>query len=112
MKLTDLSNAELLSGLHTLVGQGRRLLAALLTHLAEVEERRLHLEAACSSMFDFCVRRLGMSEGEAFRRITAARLARRFPTLLSRIERGDLHLSALVLLRDARQEGGEPPREP
>src|SRR5216683_306889 len=100
MNLTDLSNAELLSGLHTLVGQGRRLLAALVTHLAEVEERRLHLEAACSSMFDFCVRRLGMSEGEAFRRITAARLARRFPTLLARIERGDLHLSALVLLRD------------
>src|SRR5260370_25818977 len=100
MNLADLSDAELLSGLHSLVGHGRRLLAGLLAHLGEVEERRLHLEAACSSMFDFCVRRLGMSEGEAFRRITAARLARRFPTLLPRIERGDLHLSALVLLRD------------
>jgi 5-methylcytosine-specific restriction endonuclease McrA len=50
-------------------------------------------------MFDFCQRRLGMSEGAAFRRITAARLVKRFPSLLGRIERGELHLSALVLLR-------------
>ena len=51
-------------------------------------------------MFDFCTRRLGMSEGEAFRRINAARIVRRFPDLLLRIERGEIHLSALVLLRE------------
>ena len=50
-------------------------------------------------MFDFCQRRLGMSEGAAFRRITAARLVKRFPALLDRIEKGQLHLSTLVLLR-------------
>lgn len=51
-------------------------------------------------MFDFCTRRFGMSEGEAFRRISASRLVRRFPDLLPRIERGEIHLSALVLLRE------------
>jgi hypothetical protein len=50
-------------------------------------------------MFDFCQRKLGMSEGAAFRRINAARLVKRFPSLLARIERGELHLSTLVLLR-------------
>src|SRR5215471_16332030 len=70
----------------------------MLAHLVEVEERRLHLEAACPSMFQFCVRRLGMSEDEACRRIHAARLARRFPDLLARIERGDLTLSTVALL--------------
>jgi hypothetical protein len=50
-------------------------------------------------MFDFCQRRLGMSEGAAFRRIAAARVVKRFPALLERIERGELHLSTLVLLR-------------
>ena len=40
-----------------------------------------------------------MSEGAAFRRITAARLVKRFPALLERIERGELHLSTLVVLR-------------
>src|SRR5262249_2690767 len=62
MKLTELSNEELLKGLDALVGQGRALLARLLAYLGEVEDRRLDLEAACSSLFDFCVRRLTMSE--------------------------------------------------
>ena len=104
MRLTDLSDAQLLDSLKTLCGQGRVVLARLLAHLVEVEERRLHLEAACPSMFQFCVQRLGMSEDEACRRIHAARLVRRFPDLLVRIERGDLTLSTMALLRDALTE--------
>jgi hypothetical protein len=100
MKLTDLSDAQLLEGLRSLVGQGRAVLARLLAHLIEVEERRLHLEAACPSMFKFCVQRLGMSEDEACRRIHAARLAHRFPDLLVRVERGELTLSTVGLLHD------------
>ena len=100
MKLTELSNEQLLSGLHELVGQGRALLARLLGYLGEVEERRLDLESACSSLFDFCVRRLAMSEDEACRRVAAARLARRFPVVLDMIERGEIHLTGLLLLRD------------
>ncbi|HVN41113.1 MAG TPA: hypothetical protein VMW19_23355 [Myxococcota bacterium] len=104
MKLADLSDAQLLESLKSLCGQGRAVLARLLAHLVEVEERRLHLEAACPSMFQFCVRRLGMSEDEACRRIHIARLVRRFPDLLVRIERGDLTLSTIALLRDALTE--------
>src|SRR6516162_2603028 len=104
MKLADLSDAQLLDSLKTLVAQGRVVLARLLAHLVEVQERRLHLEAACPSMFKFCVLRLGMSEDEACRRIQAARLVRRFPDLLVRIERGDLTLSTIALLRDALTE--------
>src|SRR5271165_786442 len=104
MKLTNLSDAQLLESLKTVCGQGRVVLARLLVHLIEVEERRLHLEAACPSMFQFCVRRLSMSEDEACRRIHVARLARRFPDLLARIERGELTLSTLALLHDALTE--------
>jgi hypothetical protein len=100
MKLTELSDAQLLDSLKTLCGQGRVLLARLRAHLVEVEERRLHLEAACPSMLLFCVQRLGISEDAACRRIQVARLARRFRDLLVRIERGDLTLSTIALLRD------------
>ncbi len=100
MKLGDLSDAKLLESLKSLCAQGRAVLARLLAHLVEVEERRLHLEAACPSMLQFCVRRLGMSEDEACRRIRATRLACRFPDLLARIERGDLTLSTIALLHD------------
>jgi len=108
MKLGDLSDAQLLESLKSLCGQGRAVLARLLAHLVEVEERRLHLEAACPSMFQFCVRRLGMSEDEACRRIHAARLARRFPDLLVRIERGELTLSTIALLGGALTEATYP----
>ena len=104
MKLAHLSDAQLLESLKTLCGHGRAWLARLLSHLVEVEGRRLHLEAACPSMFQFCVCRLGMSEDKACRRIHAARLARRFPDLLVRIERGDLTLSTIALLHDSLTE--------
>jgi hypothetical protein len=95
-----MSDEALAASLSSVCADEQRLLARLLRHLVEVEDRRLHLKAACSSMFDFCVRRLGMSEGGAFRRINAARLVRRLPGLLGAIERGELHLSSMVLLRD------------
>ena len=101
MKLGDLSDAQLLESLKTLCSQGRVVLARLLAHLIEVDERRLHLEAAYPSLYQFCVRKLGMSEDEACRRIHAARIARRFPDLLVRIERGELTLSTVALLHDA-----------
>jgi hypothetical protein len=100
MTLTHLSDDALVSSLRGLCLDARRLDARLIAHLVEVEDRRLHLQAACSSMFDFCVRRLHMSEGAAFRRINAARLVRRFPALLGHVESGAVHLSTLVLLRD------------
>jgi hypothetical protein len=98
MKLAHLSNDEVMAQLKSICSEGNRVLARLIVVLIEVEARRMHLEAACPSMFDFCVRKLGMSEGEAFRRLNAARLVARFPEILGQIERGEIHLSALQLL--------------
>jgi hypothetical protein len=100
MRLSQMSNEQVVESLQALVGEGNRIVAKIVAYLVEVEERRIHLELACSSMFDFCVRKLGFSDGEAFRRITAARLARRFPRILDAIASGRVHLSNLVLLRD------------
>jgi hypothetical protein len=100
MKPNELSDDDLLSRLHAFCVDSRRLDARVIVLLIEVEERRLHLASAHSSLFDFCLRRLGMSEGAAFRRINAARLVRRFPILLDHVESGGVHLSTLVLLRD------------
>jgi hypothetical protein len=75
------------------------LVARLIVHLIEVEDRALDKRSACSSMWEFCTERLKMSEGEASRRLNAARLVRKFPSVLGRIERGEVHLSALRQLR-------------
>ena len=79
--LLDLSDEELLHQIQSLLGSERQLLARLMRYLCEVEDRRLHLKAAFSSMFEFCTRNLRMSEGEAFRRLTAARLTRKIDFL-------------------------------
>ena len=94
-KLGDLSNDELLARLRTHVGRGNVWLAGLLAYLAEVDARRLYAEQACTSTWDFCVRRLGMSESEAQRRIGVARLVRSFPLARGYLERGEIHLCAL-----------------
>ena len=97
-KLGDLSNDELIARLRAHVGRGNEWLVGLLGYLAEVDARRLYAEHACTSMWDLCVRRLGMSEGEANRRIAAARVLRQFPVARGYLERGAIHLCAIYEL--------------
>jgi hypothetical protein len=94
-RLVRVENAELLAGLSQLVQGGNELTGDLLAHLAELEERRLHLQLGFPSLFAYCVEALGLSEGSAGRRVAAARVCRRFPEAFELVARGDLHLSAL-----------------
>jgi hypothetical protein len=96
--LLSVKNAELLAGLSQLVKQGNELTAEVLAHLAELEERRLHLQLGFPSLFAYCVEALGLSEGSAGRRVAAARVCRRFRAAFELVARGDLHLSALCAL--------------
>jgi hypothetical protein len=96
----SLSNEALICRLDALIGSQREITARLIGYLAEIEDRRLQLAAGYSSMFEFCTSRLRMSEGEAFRRITAARLVKAFPVIVGLIESGALHLSGLAMLRE------------
>jgi len=96
--LSTMSDAELIARLAALVREARRLTAAVLLHIAEVEARGLHLAAACPSMYAYCTRVLGMSEDEAFKRIRAARALRKFPVVAEAVANGRLHLTAVVLL--------------
>jgi 5-methylcytosine-specific restriction endonuclease McrA len=95
MQHTSLSDEALVSQIASLCLEGKRLVARLIVHLIEVEDRTLDKRSACSSMWAFCTERLMMSEGETSRRLNAARLVRKFPSVLGRIERGEIHLSAL-----------------
>jgi hypothetical protein len=94
----ELSDAELLTATRRLVGRSNQLLAALLAHLGEVEARGIHRTRACSSLYTYCIYELRYSEDEAFRRVAAARLVRRFPALLDAIAAGELHLTGLLML--------------
>ncbi|MBI5710487.1 MAG: hypothetical protein HZC42_09320 [Candidatus Eisenbacteria bacterium] len=96
--LSHLPDPVLLRELATLVARERATTAALLAHLAEVDARRLYAPAGHPSMFSYCVHELRLSEEAAFKRIHAARTARRFPALFAALADGRLHLSAVVML--------------
>jgi 5-methylcytosine-specific restriction endonuclease McrA len=96
--LSHLTNQALLRDLATLVAQDRSTTAAILTHLAEVDARKLYLPAAYPSMFAWCLGELHLSEDSAGRRIRAARAGRQFPVIFTALAEGRLHLSGIVLL--------------
>ena len=98
-KLGELSNEELLAQLRGHLGKGHVWQARLVAYLAEVDHRQLFLDHACPSMWEFCIRKLGMSESEANLRIAAGRVIRQFPRARGYLEEGRIHLCAIYALR-------------
>ena len=95
-----LSDHDLLSRMRQLVQKERELLTEILHHLKEVERRKLFSDLGFKSLFDYAVRELGYSEGQAGRRIAAMKLLRELPQqeaqeLEKKIESGALNLTHL-----------------
>ena len=76
----------------------RAAIAKLVAALAEFDRRRLFLPLGFTSLFSYCTNRLGLSQDEAFHRIEAARVARRFPLTLAYLEKGAITLTTARLL--------------
>ena len=83
-KLEKLSVEELNRSLERLVVAEKENLACLVARLGEVSKRRVYLELGYKSLFEYCVRHLGLSEGSSYRRIQVANVCRRFPEVLTR----------------------------
>jgi hypothetical protein len=94
----SLNSADLLTATRNLVAKSQGVEAELLVHLGEIDERKLYLEWAFSSMFAFCVKDLGFSECAAYNRILVARAARSLPAVLEAVRFGQVHLAGLRVL--------------
>lgn len=95
---SHLSDPALLTILAEDLAREQGACAQVLMDLAEVDARRLYLPAGYPSMFDYCVRELRFPREKAFKRIRAARAARRFPAIFELLAAGRLSLSAIVML--------------
>jgi 5-methylcytosine-specific restriction endonuclease McrA len=94
----DLSDDDLLAAINRLAIDERRATADLIASLVELDQRRLYLAEGCSSLFTYCTQVLHLSEHAAYGRIEAARVVRKYPVLLERLEAGDLTLTTIGLL--------------
>ncbi len=96
--LSALSDDELLARLSDALKESRCGEAVLVAHIGEVDARRLFAREAAPTMFRYCTDVLHLSEAQAYRRITAARLSRRFPVLLTMLENGRIHLCGIAVI--------------
>src|SRR5262249_49471236 len=94
-----LSDQQLIAQVIELARHEREATVSLVAHLAEFGARKLYLGEGCATLFSYCTEVLQLSEHETYLRITAARLSRRFPVILDRLESGALNLTTLKLLR-------------
>jgi hypothetical protein len=96
--VSTLSDWELLERIPLLVQAERRASAEVIEHLVEIDRRRLFLGQACSSLYSYCLERLGYSEDESHTRVRVARLAESLPAVLDELRSGAIHLTGLFLL--------------
>ena len=93
-----MGDERLVRALGDLVRGEREELVELLLHLAEFDKRRLYEPLGSTSLFAYCTRVLGYSEGGAAKRIQSARAAAKFPSMFGMLKRGELHMAAVVML--------------
>lgn len=95
MKLNHLTDETLLKDTNFLAEKERVLSSQVLWHLKEIDRRKLYVELRCSSLFDYCVKILKYSEGQASRRVSGCRLLKDLPIIAEKLEEGSLNLTQL-----------------
>lgn len=104
MNLKYLNNSDLDQRMKSLAQRERDLLYEVLLTIKEIDTRRTYLELGFGSLFDYLVSGIGYSEGNAQRRIDAARLIRELPQLAEKIQNGELKLNQVSLVQRASRE--------
>ena len=94
------SDIELVADTKRAVSEERRAMLAVLDRLREIHLRSLHLALAFSSLHEFCVEELQMSDGAAHRRIHAMWLCGDLPMAKQAIADGSLSLSTAAILQN------------
>jgi hypothetical protein len=102
-RLRKMGSEELLKRAAKLAQTERRITAAFVETLAEIDSRRLFAEEGYASLWEYVTKGLGLSESSAQRRIQAARLLRDEPAVKPALETGTLTLSNAAQLQSFRQ---------
>ncbi|WP_374077949.1 HNH endonuclease [Bdellovibrio bacteriovorus] len=94
--LRRLSDQDLLRQTEMLVQKERATTLEVLQSLREIEIRRLFVDLGFSSMYEMCIKYYKYSEGQAQRRLSAARLLKELPEIEEKIQSGSLNITTLA----------------
>lgn len=98
MDFSRLSDETLMGKIEALAETERFSLVDFLLHLGELDRRGACEKTSHATIFGYLTRRLGFSESDAVRRVRVARAVQRYPSILSMLARGDLHVVGVALL--------------
>ena len=99
LEADHLSNRAVIAEFDALVAGNHMSFAALLTRIAQIDERRLYLEQGYPSMSAFLMHRMRLpTQNSAYKRLTAARTAQKYPGVLVAVSDGRLNLTAVLML--------------
>lgn len=101
MNFEQLKTHEIVIRFGELVKTERKVTQQVLECIAEIDRRKIYLERAYPSLFDFLVKEFGYSPSAAFRRIESARLLREIPEIAEKVQAGALNLSQLSQMQQA-----------
>jgi hypothetical protein len=93
-----LSDTQLVAELKRPARVLRETIAQMVVHLAEMDDRQLHLAAGFPSLYAYCVEVLRLSEDDAYDRIEVARAGRAFPQIFGMLGAGTLSLTTIQLV--------------
>ena len=97
---SSLKDQELLNLTFKAAASEKSATLVLLDYLLEVDVRKLYCTLkAYSSLFDYCVKELGLSEPAAAERVNAVRLMKSVPEVKSHLEAGRLTLTSAAQIQ-------------
>lgn len=103
-ELSHLSDNELVNKLCSFRDKENEAISDIVLHLAELDRRRTYRDLGYSSLFTYCTKVLGYSEGAACRRISAARCLKTCPEIFESLRAGKISLCALVEVAKVRED--------
>jgi hypothetical protein len=96
--LEGLSTEDLDRSAWKLVCTEKRNAALVVAHIAEMSRRKGALERGYRNLFEYCTRRLNLSEGSVALRIHVANVSRSFPQLLAALAENRISLTVAGML--------------
>jgi hypothetical protein len=96
MDLTRQSNEELISNTHGAIKNETEATINVVRHFKEIYERDLYLARGFSTMYLMAVEEFGYDSSSALRRTHALELALAVPSVLEKIDRGELCLQSVA----------------
>ena len=93
--LKKLTDKELILSTKKLTKKEDEVFILVIAHLEEIEARRLYADFHCESLWSYCIRELGYSEPQAWRRIDAMRISKKIPEVKQGLASGELKISTV-----------------